>query len=148
MTHCHNIPTHYRLNGPRIEFRRRQCFPDPPRPALGPIQPPVQWVPGLLLGVGVKPTDLYSVEVKERLELCFYSPFWTFTASSRVKFTTTRIFTHYSTVPFIAPFISPISNYESIFCVSVCSMLHYMTDAQLFLQPQPAPHSILSHLYT
>ena len=98
MTHCHNIPTHYRLNGPGIEFRRRQCFPDPPRPALGPIQPPVQWVPGLLLG-GVKPTDLYSVEVKERLELCFYSPFWTFTASSRVKFTTTRIFTHYSTAP-------------------------------------------------
>jgi len=31
---------------------------------------------------------------------------------------------------------------------SVCPMLYSMVDAQLFLQPQPAPHSrhILSHL--
>ena len=38
------------LDGPGIETRRGRGFPQPFRPALGPIQHPVQGVPGLLPG--------------------------------------------------------------------------------------------------
>ena len=52
----------------------------PPTPALGAIQPPVQWVPGLSRGEkrperGVDHPHPYSVEVKEIEELYIYSPF-------------------------------------------------------------------------
>jgi hypothetical protein len=40
------IVTRYGLDGPRIESRRGREFPHPFRSALGPTQPPVQWVPG------------------------------------------------------------------------------------------------------
>jgi hypothetical protein len=38
--------TGYGLEGPRIESRWGRDFPHLSRPALGPIQSPVQWVPG------------------------------------------------------------------------------------------------------
>jgi hypothetical protein len=42
-----SIATAYGLDGSGIESQWGQDFPHLYRPALGPIQPPVQWVPGL-----------------------------------------------------------------------------------------------------
>jgi len=44
------IATLYGLDGPGIESLWGRDFPQTSRPALGPIQPPIQWVPGLSRG--------------------------------------------------------------------------------------------------
>ena len=74
------IATRHRLDGPGIESRWGRDFPHPSRPALGPTQPPVQWVPDFLPGVkrpgrGVDHPLPFSVEVKEQVELYLYSPY-------------------------------------------------------------------------
>jgi hypothetical protein len=45
-----DIATGYGLDGPRIESQWGRDFSHTSRPALGPTQPPVQWVPGLSRG--------------------------------------------------------------------------------------------------
>jgi hypothetical protein len=45
-----DIATRYGLDGPGIESRWWRDFPHLSRPALGPTQPPVHWVPGLSWG--------------------------------------------------------------------------------------------------
>jgi hypothetical protein len=44
------IATGYGLDGPGIEFWWGRDFPNMSRPAVGPTQPPIQWVPGLSRG--------------------------------------------------------------------------------------------------
>jgi hypothetical protein len=72
------IATRYGLGGPRIESRWGRNFPNSSKQALGPIQPPVIWVPGLprgkAVGVWRWPPTPSSAEVKERVELHIYSP--------------------------------------------------------------------------
>ena len=74
-----SIATRYGLDGTGIESRWRRDFPHPSRPALGPTQPPIKWVLGILpggkaAGAWCWPPTPSSAEVKGRVELYLYSP--------------------------------------------------------------------------
>jgi hypothetical protein len=65
--------TGYGLDGSGIEFRWGRDTPHMSRPALGPTQPPVQWVPGLSWGlsgrgVTLTPHPLQVPKSKNRVE--------------------------------------------------------------------------------
>jgi len=74
------IATDYRLDGPGIKFLWGRDFPQLSIPALGPIQPPVQLVPGVKqLGRDIDhpPTSSAEIKGREQLYLCFLSgPSW------------------------------------------------------------------------
>jgi len=78
------IATRYGLEGPRIECLWGRDFPHPSRPTLGPTQPPIKWVPGLLHGSKAArgwrwPPIPSSDEVKERVDIYLYyhsGPSW------------------------------------------------------------------------
>ena len=74
------IATGYGLDDPGIESRWERYFPHLSRPALGPTQPPVQWVPGLSRGLRaagswVWPFTIFYCRGHERVELYLYSPY-------------------------------------------------------------------------
>jgi hypothetical protein len=85
------IATCRRLDGPGIECRWEWDLPQPSRPALGPIQPPVKWVPGLFhkvkrpgRGVDHPPQSSAVWRKSKAIPLL---PLWAFIACSRVNFT-------------------------------------------------------------
>jgi hypothetical protein len=74
------IATGYGLDGPGIESRWERDFPLLSRPALGPTQSPVQWVPSLSRGKkrpesDADPSPPSSAVGHERVELYLYSPY-------------------------------------------------------------------------
>jgi len=79
-----SIATCYGLDGPGIEYQWGRYFPHLSSPALGPIHPPIELVPGLSPGVKRPGRGVYykppsSAEVKERVEIYLYStsgPSW------------------------------------------------------------------------
>jgi hypothetical protein len=73
------IATRCGIENPGIELRWwGQNFPHQSRPVLGPIQPPIQWVPGHVgggdkaVGRGVDHPPPSSAQVKEKVELNLY----------------------------------------------------------------------------
>jgi hypothetical protein len=73
------IGTSCGLDGPEIESRWGRDFPYPSRPALGPTQLPIQWVPGLCsrgraAGAWCLPHTPFFAEVKKRVELYLSFP--------------------------------------------------------------------------
>jgi hypothetical protein len=85
------IVTRYGLDGPGIESQWGRDLPHPSRPALGPTQPPIRWVPGFFPGGKAAgawrwPPTPSSADVKERVELYLYSPLWIFVSCYGVNF--------------------------------------------------------------
>ena len=93
------------LYGPWVESRWGRDFRHPSRPAVGPTQPPVQWVPGLSRGVkrpgrGINHPRPSNAEVKERVQVYLYStsgPSWPYlgwTSISSKQCLTTEFLPH------------------------------------------------------
>ena len=70
-----SITTGYWLDGPGIESRLGWDFLHLSRLALGPTQPPVQWVQGLSRGAWCWPLTPFQCCGHERVELYLYSPY-------------------------------------------------------------------------
>jgi hypothetical protein len=73
------IATRYGLDGPEIDVRWGRDLQHRSRPALGPTQPSIQWVPAHFPGDKAAGTwrwspTLSSAEAKESVELHLYSP--------------------------------------------------------------------------
>jgi len=108
--------TGYGLDGPGIESRWGQVFPHLSRLALGPTQPPVQWVLGLSRGGKERPgrdadpSPPSSATGHERVELYLYSlygPYGLYGASVPVQGCTLLFF--FFTIFGLTPFGRPHS---------------------------------------
>ena len=87
------IATRYGLEGPGIESLLRRDFPHPSRPALGPTQPPAQWVPDLSWGKAAgtwrwPPIPFYRWSWRKSRAIRLL-PLWAFVACYRVNLTVT-----------------------------------------------------------
>jgi hypothetical protein len=72
------VATRYGLVGPGSESQWGRDFPHPSRPALGPTQTPIEWVPDLSRGwrgrgVELATTTPSSARANQRVELYLYS---------------------------------------------------------------------------
>jgi hypothetical protein len=83
------IATRYGLEGPGIESHWRRDIPHLSRPALGPTQPPVQWVLGLSRGKGGRDVTLtthpHLVPRSWKSRAIPLLPLWARVACYRVK---------------------------------------------------------------
>ena len=73
------VATRYGLERPGIESRCGWDSPHPSRTTLGPIQPPIKWIPclfprGEAAGTWRWPLTPSRAEVKERVQAYLYSP--------------------------------------------------------------------------
>ena len=76
------IATSYWPDGPGIDSRWWRDFPHPPRPALGPTQRPIQWIPGhaggIAAGRDVNHPPLLALRLKKEWSYTYNScgPSW------------------------------------------------------------------------
>ena len=105
------IATGYVLDGPGIESRCGRDFPHLSRPALGPIQSPVQWVKS---GGGVKLTPhSFQCRGQERVELYLnspYGPYGLYRASVPVQGCTLSLHLHLLPVLYVNPYPTNVEN--------------------------------------
>ena len=119
-----DIATGYGLDGPRIESRWERDFPHPSKPALGPNQPPVQWVPGLSRGgvksgQGVKLTPHpFLVPWSRKSRAIPLLPLWAVRPVQSLSACTTVHFTFTYTSP-------PLWAVQPVQSLSACTKVHF-----------------------